>query len=411
AARCLHEIGQLERFVTAVTDAPASLRQRLACGLGRLAGRDLAARFHRRSVTEVPSDRVDSLPWRELLRLVVGAIDRDKRATDFFWERSERGFDRAVAKRLHAGLTGVYGYEFGALETFTRARQLGLRVAYDVPAPEPEFVHGLLASEMDRFPELRTAYHRHTARHEAGRTARRRAEWHAADVVIAASTFTRRSFDAAGLDVSKVRIVPYGAPPPVARDAALTGHESGRPPTFIWAGTFSIRKGAHHVIEAWRTSGLGRHARLQVYGAVTLPERVLHPLPDGITLYGSVPRNELMEHYRMADALLFPTLCDGFGMVVTEAWSRGVPVITTDRAGAADLLKPNRNGLLIRAGDPAAIGEAVRWCLDHRGELGAMREPALASAAAWQWSDYRRELAAALDAAGLFSRGNPAGPQ
>ena len=80
-----------------------------------------------------------------------------------------------------------------------------------------------------------------------------------------------------------------------------------------------------------------------------------------------------MGHYQTSDAL-FPTLCDGFGMVATEAWSRGLPVIITDCAGSADLLKPGQNGLLIRAGSAVAIAESIEWCISHRDELRAMRE-------------------------------------
>jgi len=404
AARALQEAGQLDCFVTAVRDEPESFRQRALCATARLLGRDLASRFRRRAVTEIPPALVDSHPWGELLRLAVGAGDRDGRLTDWIWERSETSFDRAVARQLRAKLTGVYGFEFGSLATFVRARALGLRVAYDVPAPEPEFVHGLLAAEMDRFPELRTAYHRYTERREAARTARRRAEWRGADVVVAASRFTRRTYADAGLDVAKVRIVPYGAPEPAERTAALGGGgREDEPLRLIWAGTFSLRKGAHYLLDAWRHGGLGDHARLRVFGTVALPPRALRPLPDGIEISGSVPRPELFDHYRQADALIFPTLCDGFGMVVTEAWSRGLPVITTDRAGAADLLKPRQNGLLIPAGDAAAIRENLQWCLDHRSDLRAMREPALATAASWQWSDYRRALSDTLRRAGFFS--------
>jgi glycosyltransferase involved in cell wall biosynthesis len=193
---------------------------------------------------------------------------------------------------------------------------------------------------------------------------------------------------------------------PVSRDAAL-----GEPPeasgrlSLIWAGTFSIRKGAHYLLDAWREGRLGRHARLRVFGSVGLPERVLQPLPEGIEFLGSVPRTELLEHYRQADALIFPTLCDGFGLVATEAWSRGVPVITTDRAGAADLLRPGTNGLIIKAGDAKAIVQVVEWCHAHRPALRAMREGALATAAKWQWSDYRKLHRSILQDAGLFSPG------
>jgi glycosyltransferase involved in cell wall biosynthesis len=272
-----------------------------------------------------------------------------------------------------------------------------------MPAPEPLFVQRILGVEMDKFPELRTAYHRYTAKREDRRTARRRAEWHCADVVIAASAYTKRSFTTAGLDVAKVRIVPLGAPVVWARDEALSPVAARDPkPTFLWAGTFGIRKGAHYLLDAWRQGGFGRHARLKVFGAVALPDRVLRPVPEGVEFGGSISRPALMAQYRDSDALIFPTLCDGWGMVVTEAWSRGLPVITTDCAGAADLLRDGENGLLIRAGDAGAISESLQWCLSNREKLRAMREAALATAANWQWSDYRRMLADVLRRAQLF---------
>ncbi len=404
AARALHEAGQLERFVTGVRYSAASRPQRCAIALARLARFDLGRELRRRTVTEVPAERVVSLPIGEYLRLAIGRLDRGGRATDFVWEQSEHAFDRRVARSLHRGLSGVYAFEHCSLATLTRARELDLPAAYDMPAPESTFAQAILDRETARFPELATPWHRWTARRESRRIARRHAEFRAASVVIAASDFTRRSFAAAGLDAAKVQVVPYGAPPVADAEQALRGGGlASAPLTLLWAGTFGVRKGAHHVLEAWRAGNFGRHARLLVFGAVALPDRVLHPLPSGVELRGSIPRDELMDHYRTSDALLFPTLCDGFGMVATEAWSRGLPVITTACAGAADLLRPLDNGLRIRAGDPAAIADAVRWCLEHRSQLRAMRESAVATAAAWQWSDYRRGLAGVLRTAGLFS--------
>lgn len=397
AARAVHEAGWLDRFYTAVRNDPASVWQRVACASAATIGRDLRRQLARRSVTEVPPALVTSYPIRELIRLAVGAVDRGGRVTDLVWEWAEPGFDRKVARQLRPGLRGVYGFEYSSLATFQQARALGLKAIYDVPAPEPVFVQEMLNREIAAFPELHTPYHAHTEKREARRIARRRAEWHAADLVIAASEFTKATYVAAGLEGSRVRIVPYGAPPAAGRDEALRAPKNpAEPLTFLWAGTFSIRKGAHYLLEAWRQGALGRHARLKIFGAVALPERLLRPLPDGVVFGGSIPRAELMDEYRAADALIFPTLCDGFGLVVTEAWSRGLPVITTDRAGAADLLKPGQNGLRIRAADAAAIREALEWCLTHRGELSAMREAALTAAAGWQWHDYRRALAEAI---------------
>jgi len=404
AARALHEAGQLDRFITSVYDDPASLRQRFLTAGGRLVGLDLAREFSRRTIRDLPLSLVESHPWGELLRVAVGRLDHDRRLTDFVWERAEASFDELVSRRLHRGLTGVYGLEYSSRLTFQRARHLGLRVGYEMPAPEPYFVEAMLNTEMAKFPELRTPYQDYLAVREEGRIARRRAEWHSAHVIIAASHFTKNSYAAAGLDVSRVRVIPLGAPPAIAPELAATGGGAGNAPLqLLWAGSFSIRKGAHYLVDAWRQGDFGRHARLRVFGTNDLPPRLLEPLPPGIEFGGSIPRAELMTHYQGSDALIFPTLCDGFGMVATEAWSRGLPVITTDCAGAADLLKPGENGLLIKAGDAGAIARVIEWCLSHRTELRAMRTPATLTAARWQWSDYRRAHAETLRAAGLFS--------
>jgi glycosyltransferase involved in cell wall biosynthesis len=107
-----------------------------------------------------------------------------------------------------------------------------------------------------------------------------------------------------------------------------------------------------------------------------------------------------MSRYQGADALLFPTLCDGFGMVATEAWSRGLPVITTKRAGVADMLNHQKNGLLIEAASSDSLVEAIDWCLNHRQELYEMKARCLSTAANWQWSDYRKALWEAINGNG-----------
>ena len=139
-----------------------------------------------------------------------------------------------------------------------------------------------------------------------------------------------------------------------------------------------------------------RCARAQVYGSIGLPERVLRPVPEGLELMGSVPQVDLFAAFERADVLVFPTLADGFGLVVTEAFSRGLPVITTDKAGASDLVEHGRNGLIIPAADSAALAEALRWCLDNRKALYQMRFHALETARRWQWPDYRRLLIAKI---------------
>src|SRR5690606_16911805 len=92
------------------------------------------------------------------------------------------------------------------------------------------------------------------------------------------------------------------------------------------------------------------------------------------------------------DILLFPTLCDGFGMVLTEALAHGLPVLTTTRAGSADFIEHEKNGLIVEPANADALVEAFDWCATHRDQLGSMRRQATETAAGWQWEDFRRGL-------------------
>lgn len=388
AARALHESGMLEAFCTTIARDESNFWQR---GAAKISG-GFASRLNRRRITEIPLNKVRTFPSRELLRLVAGGLDRTGKWTDLLWEKGEIAFSRHVAQQISDRTQAVYGYEFCAAEVFARARKLGRATIYDVPAPSPKYVETLLRSELERFPELRSAYSRHIEKRETRRTARRRSEWELADGVIAASTFTRDSFAKDGRDVTKLHVIPYGAPPPASRAEALDQRDSSRRLSFVWAGTFSVRKGAHYLLDAWRGRGFGDSAALDVYGSVTLPPSLLQSAPAGIRFHGPIARSDLLNAFRRADALIFPTLCDGFGMVVTEAWSQGLPVITTPRAGACDLLRPGENGFIVPAGDALALAEQIESLIASPALLSPMREVALATAAHWQWSDYRAKL-------------------
>jgi glycosyltransferase involved in cell wall biosynthesis len=398
--KALFEAGMLDQFATTLADQPDAMWLKSACQLANLFKFDLAHQLSRRAITEFPSSLIKTYPLPEIIRLLVTRIDRDKRPTDliFHWELNQ--FDRWVANQILPGSKAVYGYEYGCLATFQAAKRQNIARIYDVPSPEHDFVENLLEVEFSHYPELQTPYRKYCRARQEGRTERRRQEWQLADVIIANSEFTKTSYVEAGVNEAKVRVVPYGAPPvhpeALAADASALDASDNNPIKFLWAGTFSVRKGAHYLLQAWQQLRPNSAAQLNVYGAMGLPESLIKTVPDSIHLTGTVPRSELYPIYRSADVLVFPTLCDGFGMVVTEAFAQGLPVITTNRAGAADLIQHGVNGLIVPAGDVTALAEALEWCMTHRSELRAMRQAALQTAANWQWADYRKALITSL---------------
>lgn len=76
-----------------------------------------------------------------------------------------------------------------------------------------------------------------------------------------------------------------------------------------------------------------------------------------IHLTGFVEYTE--EYYRAMDVMVLPTWREGFPNSVLEAAASGIPVITTYSTGSRDSVVPEVTGLLIPAGYPEAIAEAV----------------------------------------------------
>jgi UDP-glucose:(heptosyl)LPS alpha-1,3-glucosyltransferase len=73
------------------------------------------------------------------------------------------------------------------------------------------------------------------------------------------------------------------------------------------------------------------------------------------------PTNQIERYYAAADALVLPTPYDAFGMVITEAMACGLPVITTPLAGAAELITPGVEGMMVEAtADVEALAAAMR---------------------------------------------------
>jgi len=95
---------------------------------------------------------------------------------------------------------------------------------------------------------------------------------------------------------------------------------------------------------------------------------------------GARTGSELDGAYAGADLLVLPSHAETYGMVVTEALARGLPVLATDVGGVTDALgrgaDGTRPGLLVPPGDPAALGAALRAWLADAGLRERLRRAA-----------------------------------
>lgn len=121
-------------------------------------------------------------------------------------------------------------------------------------------------------------------------------------------------------------------------------------------------------------------------------------LPE-VHFAGPQPYEALPQFYGISDCLVLPTLSDQWPLVVLEALTCGLPVVTTSRCGAApDLLEGRGTGVVVAPGDAGALARGLEEILAlPPREKEAMRQRALATAAAYDYRLAARKLAKVLD--------------
>jgi phosphatidyl-myo-inositol alpha-mannosyltransferase len=156
----------------------------------------------------------------------------------------------------------------------------------------------------------------------------------------------------------RYRIVPNGVDLSAACPDPARPHDELR---ILFVGRAEVRKGLPVLLRAFEAlRGAGVEARLTVAGAT--PEEV-EPLllePEGVEVAGRVSEEEKWRLLGATDVLCAPSLGgESFGMVLTEAFASGTPVVASDIAGYRDVVRDGVDGLLVPMGDAVELGEAL----------------------------------------------------
>ena len=151
-------------------------------------------------------------------------------------------------------------------------------------------------------------------------------------------------------------------------------------PTALFVGVLERYKAIDVLATAWpavraRVPG----ARLHVVGSGSLPP----PTGEGVTWSRSLATAEVAASLDRATVLVLPSRSEGMGRVVVEAFCRGRAVVGSRVGGIPDLVRDGENGLLVEAGNPAALADALVRVLPDRELAERLGHEAEASAAGW----------------------------
>jgi glycosyltransferase involved in cell wall biosynthesis len=174
----------------------------------------------------------------------------------------------------------------------------------------------------------------------------------------------------------------------------------------LFAGRLEGEKGVAVLLRAWCAPRLP-HAPLDALVMCGDGPFRARAAAAGALVLGPLPPAELRNSYAGSDVVVVPSIptrdfLEPWGLVVNEAFHQGVPVIATDAVGAAagGLVRHERTGLVVPAGDADALAAALRRLRADpalRARLGAAAREAVARYTPAAWAE---GMSGALAAAG-----------
>lgn len=121
---------------------------------------------------------------------------------------------------------------------------------------------------------------------------------------------------------------------------------------------------------------------------------------DGIRFVGAVPPAVMPGLYDQADIFVNSSIVDNQPVAVLEAFASGTPVVSTGTGDISNMVHDGETGLIVPAGDPAAMAKAVASLLEHPDRAVRMARHAKREIEKYTWPRVREEWTAAYSGSG-----------
>lgn len=330
----------------------------------RKALRKLVTAMPRHLVDEVPGSLIRSRPWCALARAA--------------WQKAH-GPDSALANRAFItdydrwasrhieGCDVVSGLSSFATHTLRLARRSGIRTVCDRGSWHILEQKRVLDEHAERLSWPPVKFSNWIIDRELE-------EYEESDAVFVPSERSRVSFVNRGVDRERLHVVPYGCD----LEAFYPDESLRQPARVLSVGAVGLQKGHPYLVGAFRSLGYSGATLALVGPAQRFAVSRLGLEPTGanrdsaISVLGSIPRDGVAQEMRRSSIFVLASIQDGFGLVIAQAMSSGLPVIATDATGAAELITHGVEGLIVPSADQDALAEGMEFMLDNPDIASAM---------------------------------------
>ncbi len=353
----------------------------------------------RRSYT-IDNSLIETYPAKELGRILLPKIGLKNLTRHEFGEFSVdavyRSFDRYVSKKLESvskrhSLDAVYAYEDGALETFKKAKSLGIKCIYDLPIAYWACGRELMQEEAERLPEWACTMGG-SIKDSDVKIKRKEDEMLLADVVVGPGKFVLDSIPENAKTKDLIQS-PFGSPKSSGIPSKY--HETSEKLKVLFVGSMGQRKGLGDLFQAMKLLDQDK-IELIVLGSLLQPLEFYKSIYPNFKHISNRPHSEVLELMRSCDVFCLPSIVEGRALVMQEAMSQGLPIIITPNTGGEDLVIHGETGFLVPIRSPEKIAEKLKWFLEKRSSIPQMSKAAKEHAANYSWAAYGEKIAQEL---------------
>lgn len=355
--------------------------------------------FRRRCFSPFLQEKTITHPFKELGRQLSPKFKLNFLITHekgiFCVDNICHDLDNQVAKYVQKNkgkISGVYAYEDCALKTFSTAKNNAIKCIYDLPIGYWRSMRSLLNEEQTKNPEWAITLGGFNDSNK--KLQRKDEELQLADKIYVASSFTKKTLEIYPGQLANIEVIPYGFPP--VNTQRKYDDIQNRKIRVLFVGGLSQRKGLSYFFEAIK--GLDDKIEATVVGRGNLEAcQALKEALSKVNYIPSLPHDEILKLMANQDLFIFPSLFEGFGLVITEAMSQGTPVITTDRTCGPDIMHNGIDGWIVKAGETKPIRDLLVTFISNPSILIKAGQAAMHTATQRPWSVYEKELAESVN--------------
>jgi glycosyltransferase involved in cell wall biosynthesis len=192
----------------------------------------------------------------------------------------------------------------------------------------------------------------------------------------------------------RIEIVPHGVSSRYLEDRPSIAQPRGA--GLLFCGTWDHMKGIAYLVATMETlHARGRRLPLTVLGPGVPASAVLSaftpPVRPSVRVLPRAPEDDVIRLYRTHDVLLWTSTYEGFGLVLLEAMSQQLAVVTTPVGCAPALVRDGENGLVVPPRDPAATATSVERLMDDAALRRRIGEEAARTVSAMTWRATARQ--------------------